>query len=717
MAALIHGRRRGNLDWDGRNIAALFVSTVVAMTSSIDRESGASLYMVLFAVLLQFSLREAIALTAFCVFLGGLGPGIMATREAVSTERGPRPAADYASAVLLLPGIYYGISFGVIVNALLPMWLLALLVVAVLAISNVELLLSLVAMLSAKREILQMAEQIKVEAQAEAVVAGGFNPTLMNSFVDRDDGSCMADAPQAQAHHGNDRLSHLERMRSRVRHLQRRATRIEAAALLFPAFHFPTHREVARAANVDVDTLYGPGHGLPEEEPHDSLSDTHRRSRGSSWGGQGTWRGDGTPSVTQSSHCGSTATDPHQVVGAYQPLGGGVPCAKPPVPPGKFGHLRRWWAMQPKFEWLLVLKIVVLHLITEAVRHLRAHPCTPRFWFMLFVMSGLVTILLWAIGASFCSKRLWRGPQWKDALKQVQEQHALQAAADDPEHAATEAGVAVNVAADPSPTPCDGERGVYGDLCDVAPAVSLDVQDDPPPNRKHKTSKDADGAKPATAAGHGSGGRSGCCGGFKAWWVGHSPFIRGPASEAITCTTACVSQDQFGRWTWWRVVLVQVAALPLAVLGCALGFPAGPFFSWLLIGMRVKPHVIAATSRFLVMLFTFGSFVAYIISGNLRRNYALIYGAINLLLAPLGMVLFHRARLPSHLLLSISLAMGVIAMGAIAGAEVAPWLQHFVLQRHGVGSDLRIENTFNIGRFCHGHQYYRAVDKLGVQNA
>lgn len=41
------------------------------------------------------------------------------------------------------------------------------------------------------------------------------------------------------------------------------------------------------------------------------------------------------------------------------------------------------------FELMLVLKIVVLHLVTEAVRHHTAKPCSGRFWFMVVGMTGV----------------------------------------------------------------------------------------------------------------------------------------------------------------------------------------------------------------------------------------------------------------------------------------------------------------------------------------
>jgi len=50
---------------------------------------------------------------------------------------------------------------------------------------------------------------------------------------------------------------------------------------------------------------------------------------------------------------------------------------------GKWWHLNRY-----HFELSLVLKIVVLHLVTEAIRHHLSKPCTVKFWCMLVIMTG-----------------------------------------------------------------------------------------------------------------------------------------------------------------------------------------------------------------------------------------------------------------------------------------------------------------------------------------
>ncbi|KAI8465134.1 MAG: hypothetical protein J3K34DRAFT_438042 [Monoraphidium minutum] len=105
------------------------------------------------------------------------------------------------------------------------------------------------------------------------------------------------------------------------------------------------------------------------------------------------------------------------------------------------------------------------------------------------------------------------------------------------------------------------------------------------------------------------------------------------------------------------------------------------------------------------MTFTFGTFVAYIITGNLRVSYALAYGLINLMVAPLGMSLFRRAALPSHVLLLFSAAMGLAAMGALAAMQLAPWARQFAGVAAGREAP-RDGNMFALARFCEGHHYH-----------
>lgn len=51
-------------------------------------------------------------MTAFTVALGALGPGIASMSEPRLTERGVLPVVDYPATLILLPTMFWGISFG-----------------------------------------------------------------------------------------------------------------------------------------------------------------------------------------------------------------------------------------------------------------------------------------------------------------------------------------------------------------------------------------------------------------------------------------------------------------------------------------------------------------------------------------------------------------------------------------------------------------------------
>jgi hypothetical protein len=111
----------------------------------------------------------------------------------------------------------------------------------------------------------------------------------------------------------------------------------------------------------------------------------------------------------------------------------------------------------------------------------------------------------------------------------------------------------------------------------------------------------------------------------------------------------------------------------------------------------------------------FGVFVAYVIAGNLHRQLAAAYGLLNLGLAPLGMLLFRKLNLRSHLLLGLSLIMGMLGMVCIVVWQLVPLLAHLAGKAHllpghmdqksVVASVVREGNDFELMRFCLGHNY------------
>jgi hypothetical protein len=190
---------------------------------------------------------------------------------------------------------------------------------------------------------------------------------------------------------------------------------------------------------------------------------------------------------------------------------------------------------------------------------------------MLFVIAGCVTILLMSMAASFCRKRLWRGPRWLDAQAVIRHQHAAEEAAKDPEavyaiadadaDAGREASRQALAADDDAAAAAGGDRAAgqlhhlhhKGGAAKAAAGVGVSSADAaflaagarrpaPPPTRN-----------PLVKAGR--------------WFRAHSPFRVGAFEDAIKCDHACVSQDGFSRWSMWRVIGTELAAFPLAVLG------------------------------------------------------------------------------------------------------------------------------------------------------
>ena len=186
----------------------------------------------------------------------------------------------------------------------------------------------------------------------------------------------------------------------------------------------------------------------------------------------------------------------------------------------------------------------------EFIRHFRARPCTTPYWLMLGVMSGLVTVALMAVAACFVRRRLWRGPRWVAGWVEAQHERALAPAG---------AGLAALSAADleggdscdrsvhsrgPTPVTQTTQQRLVAALAKIGS------------KRQRQQLKDQlHEPQPSFFVR------------LRSWWLMHSPFSRGPPSQVITCNNACISDDGFARWRMWRVIGIEVAALPLAVAG------------------------------------------------------------------------------------------------------------------------------------------------------
>lgn len=343
-----------------------------------------------------------------------------------------------------------------------------------------------------------------------------------------------------------------------------------------------------------------------------------------------------------------------------------------------------WWKLQNHFELALLFKVVILHLITEAFRHKTSKPCTMRYWIMLCVVTGCVTLFLIFVTVSYSRRRLWRGPHWVDAFEAVSRKKKSETP-----QAGPKADAAVNSAAgDQSPAVAGTSSGE---------AVTVDIA------QQDSTAQTADNTAGETKK------QRRCCSNFGK----RLPWKWVPAAEALTHLSACNSHNRYTSWTLTNLLCAAAVTFGIGVLGCALGLPGGPMMAYLLLGFGLKPHVVAGTSRFLVLCFFFGCFVAYAILGTYHKKLAMAYGLLNLGLAPLGMLVFNRLRLRSQHLLLVSFVMGFVGMAAVFVYQLIPLLANVAGTGHHllnhvqfgpvIASVIDYGNTFDISRCKSGH--------------
>jgi len=741
-------------------------------------------------VLLRFRMRQAVALVSLTVFLGSFAPAAAAFCDPHLTERGVLSLPDLPGALVILPCMFYGLSWGVIVNALLPEWLLTLLVCAVLFVSNAELVVAIARLFRGRSQALLLWDRLRFElarsrgerpppplltaaeararrreaaagkkgraagggggkggpargSLASAPSAGPLLPATPSSSsrffaAFRGRGRAHADADSAgeeesaRASGGSDsaspvrgrdpeaaaspplsssaasaaaaaagvpppppppeaekaeRAAALARAKDaavRLCRLRRRAEQIEAIALVYPAFHVPTlSGALARAAERGVRRRWaadgvlaveGGEEACPDRAAYELLlsgeGDGREQDVAATLARAGTVTGEAAllkaatadlpplsdadvdaavaaaaaASAASAPALGASAADAGADAGKVAPSS-----SPPPPPPSLAARLGSKWRLQCSFEIFLLLKIVVIHLVTDAVRHHTAHPCTPRFWVMLGGLAGAVTALLVAVSVSYARRRLWRGPRWVGGRQLV----------------------------------IDARRREERE------------------EREAATAGDVEGAAAAQEDAYAAPAPIGCWPKFAAWRAAHSPFSPLPARAAIKRLDACNATDGYACWTRGRLLALALVALPIGLVSSAAGTAGGPVQAQLLLLLRLKPHVVAGTSRVLLSAFTLGTAAAYAVSGNLQITYGLVFGLMNLVLAPLGLLAFRRLRLPTHVVLLLSLAMGAFGLLAVAGRRLVPEL-HLVVAAMGGRVTLPADERFDMSRFCRG---------------
>ncbi|CAK0779361.1 hypothetical protein CVIRNUC_004754 [Coccomyxa viridis] len=115
----------------GKNISALILSVVIGSVATAAGVGGGAFFVPLFNILLNFSVKGAMALSQ-AVIAGGAIAGVAVTLHKNHPHDPARPLMDFDIALMLLPFLLLGVSLGVLANVLFPNWLVTTLLLGLL---------------------------------------------------------------------------------------------------------------------------------------------------------------------------------------------------------------------------------------------------------------------------------------------------------------------------------------------------------------------------------------------------------------------------------------------------------------------------------------------------------------------------------------------------------------------------------------------------------
>ena len=144
------------MDWRaGIAIPIYLIMSMLAISSGVG---GGLFWVPLFTALLQFDVKSAAALSQSCVAGGCIGGTLYSFMQRHPHDQ-ERPVMDYNLALVLMPALVQGISFGVMLNYILPSLILSCLLIVTLLLISARTLHQGIKMVAAER-------RVRLEAQA-----------------------------------------------------------------------------------------------------------------------------------------------------------------------------------------------------------------------------------------------------------------------------------------------------------------------------------------------------------------------------------------------------------------------------------------------------------------------------------------------------------------------------------------------------------------------
>jgi uncharacterized membrane protein YfcA len=600
--------------WDWRMGVALASSVLIALVIAPGGSGGAQLYYPLFTVLLGFSVRDTAAVVSFVMFCGACISCGMAFAERHPTQPEKRALIDFGSVLVVAPAVLLGVAFGVILNGILPLWLLQAASVMVFTWAFIKIGGSLRRLRAKEAERLAAAralaadvaaaeeeEEKKKRPAAADVESGGGGGSRAASTTTT---SPFAVAAVTTTTTATSTIVPVTTASAAAAAL----LRARSSGRLSTALTQRMSLDLARLASLDDEVAaLGAAEGLMDpvlvaaalattvEEEEEVAQKEEQQQRAASKVAPG-------PASAP-----PPAAHPHTTNPSTRCF------------PSQQQRLRRWAHRQPGTLILLTLLVLAQQLIFSVLQRSVVKPCSPG-WYGVLGARVAVTVAI-AIGAGVVVTRFNRRF-----------------------NAAAEAASAANpVPVAPAFVEVVVGGGAAAPAAPAAPAAAAPKEEQPQQQ-----------AKPNWRARRAS---------------------RRAARRARKQAQQLANHDAI-QWRVPDMLRMNFAMLLIGVLGGCLGLGGGFAIAPLLLGMGLAPQPQAATSKAILLISTLASSASFLIGGRMPLTHALVFGAINVVVTPIGIaatnVVIRRTGRPSVLVIlnAVSYAAGVVlllSMSAIPG--------------------------------------------------
>ncbi|GFR44449.1 hypothetical protein Agub_g5660, partial [Astrephomene gubernaculifera] len=158
---------------DFRTILALIIAVLVGAVATAAGVGGGAIYIPLFNALVGFALKPSTALSQACITAGSLA-ALVANLPRQHPAAPGMPLVDFGLMVMLTPVLLVGVGMGVLLNVMLPSWLLTMLLLFLLLLLTAQAAGKGLALWRIESQ--RKSEAAAAEAAAEAITLAASGP-------------------------------------------------------------------------------------------------------------------------------------------------------------------------------------------------------------------------------------------------------------------------------------------------------------------------------------------------------------------------------------------------------------------------------------------------------------------------------------------------------------------------------------------------------------